>query len=59
MAGMIPDKKTIQEIEQEYEQLRSKHNQLVEDWFKSRFDVVEDKDHSQTCKSDQKPSLFI
>jgi len=47
MAGMIPDKKTIQEIERDYEALRIKHDQLVESWLRSRFESVQTTDENQ------------
>jgi hypothetical protein len=38
MPGMIPNKKTVQEIEQDYEALRNRHDKLVADWLKARFE---------------------
>ena len=54
MAGMIPKKKTIQEIDQAYEKLQARHNQLVESWLKARFEPVDsnEKDSKAAACSD-------
>lgn len=38
MAGMIPNKKNLHQIEQEIETLRDRHNRSVDSWLKARFE---------------------
>lgn len=38
MAGMIPNKKNLHQIEQEIEALRDRHNRSVDSWLKARFE---------------------
>ena len=39
MAGMIPKKKSLHEIEQEIDTLRDKHDRSVDGWLKARHDL--------------------
>jgi len=38
MAGMIPNKKSLKEIEQDIENLRERHSRSVDGWLKSRLE---------------------
>jgi len=38
MAGMIPSRKNLQQIEQEIDNLRDRHNRAVDSWLKARFE---------------------
>ncbi|MEJ0027390.1 MAG: hypothetical protein WDN01_15300 [Rhizomicrobium sp.] len=53
MAGMIPDKKTIQEIERDYETLRTRHDQLVERWLRSRFEPAQTTDENRVVAKNE------
>lgn len=57
MPGMIPDKKSIQEIERDYEDLLIKHNRLIESWLKARLEAHHPAE--QDCKTDSIDPFYI